>query len=239
MAGTKGRAFAGVRRIFFDSGMVLVHPRSGEWFYPEVHREYCEFRGLPEKTLRQNLNFRLAYAGLDRDHLIRTLDEEHAAFLRFYAILFRGVEGKDSPALAEACAKAVVHDRAKYAFYDDVEGAVRRLSVRYDLGIISDAWPSMRGVYEARGMDRYFRPFIISSEYGCTKGGLDLFRFALANVAEHPEDILFVDDSPGNCRRAMRLGMKAVVLNRNKYHGSSGGLPHVPDMSSLEEMLAD
>lgn len=230
-------AFEGIRRIFFDSGMVLVHPRSGEWFYPEVHREYCAFRGLPEKTFRQNLNFRLAYAELDRDHFIRTREEEYACFLRFYRTLFRGVDGKEAPGLAEACAKAVVHDRAKYAFYDDVEAAVRRLSARYDLGIISDAWPSMRGVYEARGMDSYFKPFIISSEYGCTKEGLDLFRFALANVAERPEDILFVDDSPGNCRRARELGMKAIVLNRNKHHRAAFGMLHVPNMPELEAAL--
>jgi putative hydrolase of the HAD superfamily len=226
-----------VRRIFFDSGMVLVYPRSGEWFYPLVHKAYCEKRGLPEKGFRQSLNFRVAYAQLAREKLIKTEDEELAAFLRFYSTLFHGVDGKDRPDLIESCAQATIKDHGKYAFYDDVAPSLERLRTKYDMGVISDAWPSLISVYRANGMRKYFEPFIVSSMYGCTKEGSDLFRFALANVAEHPEEILFVDDSPDNCKRARNLGMQAMVLSRNGQYKGRRGLPHVSTMTELEQAL--
>jgi len=56
--------FENVKRIFFDSGMVLVYPRSGEWFYPTQYKEYCKKHLLPEKSIHQNLNFKKAYFSL-------------------------------------------------------------------------------------------------------------------------------------------------------------------------------
>lgn len=229
--------FGDVRRIFFDSGMVLCRPLSGEWFYPLVHKAYCEKRGLPEKSFRQALNFRLAYAELSGEKFIGTEEEELEAFRRFYARLFRGVDGKDRPELVEACAVAAVSDYGKYVFYDDVAASIKKLSYKYDLGIISDAWPSLEGVYRKNDLYKYFKPFIISSKYGCTKAGPDLFRFALANVAEHPEHILFVDDSPGNCRRAASLGMQVAVLNRSRYRKPKRGMLQLSDMAELERAL--
>jgi haloacid dehalogenase superfamily, subfamily IA, variant 3 with third motif having DD or ED len=229
--------FGDVRRIFFDSGMVLLHPRSGDWFYPAIYREYCARRGLPEKSLRQSANFRVAYVQLARERLIETEDAEYEAFLRFYATLFHKVDGKDRRELVESCAAAAVRDYDKYEFYDDVPASIKRLTLKYDLGIISDAWPSLEGVYRKNDMRKYFEPFIISSRYGCTKEGPDLFRFALANVADHPEHILFVDDSTGNCRRAARAGMQVVVLNRSRYRKARRGMPQVADMPALEAVL--
>jgi putative hydrolase of the HAD superfamily len=229
--------FDEVRRVFFDSGMVLVYPRSGEWFFTTVHKEYCERRGLPEKTFLQSLNFRAAYGRLGRERTIRTEDEEYAAFTSFYETLFRGVPGKDNRELIEACAYAAVRDYDKYCFYDDVAPSIGRLGYKYELGIISDAWPSLMSVYRKNDMYRHFSPFIISSMYGCTKEGYDLFRFALANVAQRAEHILFVDDSHENCKRARALGMQVLVLNRSKYKKASRGMPQVSDMGELLKTL--
>lgn len=229
--------FDDVQRIFFDSGMVLCHPRSGDWFYPAVHKEYCEKRELPEKSFRQNLNFRRALAQLNLRTTIESEDEEYAAFHEFYATLFHKVDGKDRPELIEACAFASVRDYGKFVFYEDVPESIRKLSYKYDLGIISDAWPSLEGVYRKNDLRRYFNPFIISSQYGCTKAGLDLFRFALANVAEHPENILFIDDSAANCRRAAQLGMQVAVMNRSAYQKSKRGLLQLRDMAEMEKLL--
>ena len=103
-----------------------------------------------------------------------------------------------------------------------MEESIRRLKFKYDLGIISDAWPSLMSVYANKKMLSHFKPFIISSMYGCTKAGFDLFRFALANVAEHAEECLFVDDSYGNCKRARKLGMQVLILNRSRHFKTRG-----------------
>lgn len=226
-----------MKRIFFGSGMVLVYPRSGEWLYPALYYEYCEERSLPAKSLRQQLNYRVALSALSSRETIEDEGEEYEAFLEFYSILFRGVAGKDDPALAKLCADSMVYDPSKYAFYGDVGESLARLNCKYELGIISDAWPSLKGVYRAGGVAKYFDPFIISSMYGCSLRGYDLFRFALANAAQRPEECLFVDGSYGNCARARKLGMQVLVLNRSGRHRQRGDTQEVSTMGELESAL--
>ena len=81
--------FENVRRIFFDSGMVLVYPKSGDWFYPNAYKAYCEKHSLPEKSFSQNFNFSKAYAQLTKMGSIKSEEEELRAFsnfIRFYSI---------------------------------------------------------------------------------------------------------------------------------------------------------
>jgi putative hydrolase of the HAD superfamily len=229
--------FDNIKRIFFDSGMVLVYPRSGEWFYPVQYKEYCQKYSLPEKSIYQYINFRKAYRYIEQNMLIKNEDDEYEEFKRFYSILFSGIKGKDNPELIDLCAFASVKDYSKYSFYDDVAESIMKLNCRYELGIISDAWPSLKSVYSKNNMLKYFEPFIISSMYGCTKHGYDLFRFALANAAQKPDECLFIDDSYENCKRGKKLGMKVMVLNRNKYHKQQNDIVHVTNMKEVEEIL--
>jgi putative hydrolase of the HAD superfamily len=229
--------FEDIKRIFFDSGMVLIYPKSGEWFFPIQYKEYCKMKSLPEKSVYQYLNFRIAYNQLSSIKYIKDEDQEFEAFSRFYKNVFKNIKGKDNSELIELCTFASVKDYAKYSFYDDVEESIKKLNCKYELGIISDAWPSLKSAYRKNRMEKYFEPFIISSMYGCTKQGYDLFKFALANVAQKPEECLFIDDSHDNCKRAKRMGMQVLVLNRNKYHKQKKDIWHVNNMKEVENLL--
>ena len=231
--------FKNIRRLFFDSGMVLVHPQSGEWFYPKVYKDFCGRHKLPEKSLYQYLNFQRAYNYLNKRSTIKTTAEEYDAFITFYQILFHNLKGKDIPELIKLCADAKVYKNFETIFYDDVKDTIEELRLHYDLGIISDAWPSLLNVYRENGMLKYFEPFIISSMYGCTKQGLNLFKFALENVAEHADECLFIDDSIENCKRAKKLGMKVIVLNRNSFYKPNSTIPFVCSMTELQKLLLD
>ena len=217
--------------------MVLVHPRSGDWFYPDVYKDFCKRHELPEKSLYQYLNFQKAYNYLNKRSTIKTTADEYDAFVNFYEILFHNLKGKDIPELIRLCADAKVHNCLETIFYDDVKDIIEKLKLNYDLGIISDAWPSLLDIYRYNNMFKYFEPFVISSMYGCTKEGLNLFRFALANVAEHAEECLFIDDSIENCKRAKKLGMQVMVLNRNSFYKPNSAIPVVSNMIELEKVL--
>jgi putative hydrolase of the HAD superfamily len=229
--------FENVRRIFFDSGMVLVYPKSGHWFYPDIYKEYCKKHLLKESTFYQNIRFKTAYNYLCNIKQVINEDEEYRAFNGFYRILFHGIREKDNEELIELCTIASVKDYKKYSFYDDVEVSIKKLNLKYEIGIISDAWPSLLSVYKTNNMLKYFEPFIVSSIYGCTKEGFDLFRFALANAAQKPEECLFVDDSYWNCWRARKLGMQVIVLNRKNDMKSRNGIMHISSMKELESVL--
>jgi len=225
-----------IKRIFFDSGKVLIYPKSGHWFYPEPYFEFCKENKLPVSTFRQNRNYKNAYQKLSLRKLVPDLKAELDAFTEFYSNLFSGIKGKDTESLVALCADYTVNSMDKYIFYDDVKSIIHKLSREFNIGIITDAWPSVLNIYENETLDKYFTPFIISTIYGEDKTNLELFKIALEVVEEKPEEILFVDDSPGNLNRASNLGMKVFQLNRERKF--SKAYKSSQNLTELYEALA-
>lgn len=224
-----------IRRIFFDSGKVLVYPVSGDWFVPAALAD--RQAGLGFGSLRLGLNRMRAGAFLDRNHLVRTEDAEYEQFLEYYSILFDGIPALESAEFISSCARAKVRDYGTACFYPDVAGAVARLARQYRLGIISDAWPSIFGMYQANGLHEVFDPFVVSSMHGATKAQRTLFDVALSRIEEAPAECLFVDDSVVNCRIAAEKGMTSVVMCRGGAPMKKWGLPAVRDLPELERLL--
>ena len=219
--------------------MVLVYPKSGQWFFPNCYFEYCKENGLQPNEPSLNENYQIAYENLSSKKLITNEEQEERAFREFYELLFQGIDGKDNNDLIEKCTKGKVKDYTKYSFYDDVKLEIPRLANRYRLGIISDAWPSLLNVYKQKEMLDYFDPFVISSIKGFTKETEKLFLIALSEIDEEPEECLFVDDSYGNCVRAQDVGMKSIMLNRNKYQADKGNIKAISTLVELSNIILE
>ena len=226
-----------IKRIFFDSGMVLVYPKSGQWFFPNCYFEYCKENDLEIADQKLNENYQIAYKNLSSKNLIINEEQEEQAFREFYKSLFSGIEGKDNIELIEKCTAGKVKDYAKYVFYEDVRSEIPKLGNRYRIGIISDAWPSLLNVYRKNDMLNYFDPFVISSMKGFTKETEKLFLIAMSEINEKPEECLFIDDSYGNCVRAQEIGMKSIMLNRNKYQTDKGNIKAISTLVELSTLL--
>jgi len=226
-----------IRRIFFDSGKVLVYPVSGDWLVPTLLADRQSELGFG--SLRLGLNRMRAGAFLDHNHLVLTEDAEYEQFLEYYRILFDGIPALESGGLAGRCARAKVSDYSTVRFYSDVAGAMARLRMEYLLGIISDAWPSIFSMYRTNGFHEAFDPFIVSSMHGATKAQRTLFDVALSSIEEDPAECLFVDDSVANCRIAVEKGMTAVVMCRGGAPMKKWGLPAVRDLAGLERLLEE
>jgi len=226
-----------IRRIFFDSGKVLVYPVSGDWLVPAQLADRQAELGF--SSLRLGLNRMRAGAFLDHNHLVLTEDAEYEQFLEYYRILFDGIPALESGNFASVCAQARVRDYSTVCFYPDVVGAMARLKTEYRLGIISDAWPSIFGMYRTNGLHAAFDPFIVSSMHGATKAQRTLFDVALSSIEEEPSECLFVDDSIANCRIAAEKGMQVVVMCRGGVPMKKWNLPAVRDLTELEELLVE
>ena len=98
-----------------------------------------------------------------------------------------------------------------------MESVISALSKEYKLGIVSDAWPSLNGVYETAGLRNCFSTFIISSILGVTKPEVIMYQTALSELGILPENTLFVDDNLKNCIGARNLGIHSALLCRNKF----------------------
>jgi putative hydrolase of the HAD superfamily len=108
--------------------------------------------------------------------------------------------------------------RNRLELYPDVKAVLDKLAPRFPLAVVSDAqsaWalPEMRAV----GIEEYFNPVIISSDYGFRKPDRRLFQAALDGIGAKPEDVLFVgNDMYRDVSGAGEIGMKTVFFLSNQ-----------------------
>lgn len=93
----------------------------------------------------------------------------------------------------------------------DLINYIRRLKSSYKTGLLSNNWPNLRHLIEARWMiGDAFDTLVISAEIGMIKPELPIYRFTQEQLDVHTEEIVFVDDFLENVLAARRLGWHAV-----------------------------
>jgi len=119
---------------------------------------------------------------------------------RFLAEMYRGIS------------------RHRMELYPDVKSVLDELKPRFSLAVVSDgqsvwALPEMR----AMGIDSYFHPIVISSDYGFRKPDPRLFQAALGGIGAAAEEVLFVgNDMYRDVFGARQMGIKTVFFASNQ-----------------------
>lgn len=168
---------------------------------------------LSRKKRRWGLNSVRAAAPVDAH--IRTVNEEYALYVGAYTQLSATLpELHLSAKQIDDLVRDLVDNHKKYIFYSDATEVIPLLSQHCHLGIISDAWPSLEGVFDAAGLREYFEVFVLSSQIGEAKPQPAMYQAAMLSAHVQPERALFVDDSFVNCTGATRLGMFSILLCR-------------------------
>ena len=93
---------------------------------------------------------------------------------------------------------------------------IPKLSKKYKLAIVSDAWPSLLDVYRKTGLDAYFSQIVISSILGTSKPDKEMYLTPLRALHIEPGEAIFIDDSIINCLGAAELGIETFLLVRQK-----------------------
>jgi putative hydrolase of the HAD superfamily len=75
-------------------------------------------------------------------------------------------------------------------------------------GLISNSWGA--GRYETERFPEMFDGWVISGEVGIRKPDPAIYAMGAERVGLAPEDVVFVDDLPGNLKPARELGMATV-----------------------------
>lgn len=115
--------------------------------------------------------------------------------------------------------------RFRLQLYPEVDDVLRELSQQYKLAALSDAqsaWalPEMQAV----GIADYFRPIIISGDFGYRKPDSRIFLSAIDGLGVPAENILFVgNDMYRDIYGASRLGMKTVFFSSNQGRKKNSG----------------
>lgn len=229
----------GIKAILFDSGRVLNRPKTGNWFISPNFYQYVSEDTI-KKLNQENVNraFRKAYDYICSQHKITTREEEYKHFYQFYSIIRKELPdlSLDRKKVAEIT-KDIVYNDDKYVFYDDVYEIIPKLEKKYDLGIISDAWPSLINVYEKANLHGYFKVFVISTLIGVEKPNPKMYTIALDALKIKPHEALFIDDRPSNCQGAQALGIPAMVLSRNEENMLHHDFPVISGLQALASIL--
>jgi putative hydrolase of the HAD superfamily len=102
--------------------------------------------------------------------------------------------------------------------YDGVKEVIEQLHTRYLMGIVSDgqsAWavPELHAV----GLRHYFKPIIVSGDFGYRKPDKRLFEKALADMKLAPSEAIFIgNDMYHDVFGAQQLGIKTVFFKSNQ-----------------------
>jgi len=96
--------------------------------------------------------------------------------------------------------------RADGAMQDAV-AAFRAAGIR--TGLLSNSWGGAG--YDRARFDALFDVLVISGELGIRKPEPEIYAIAAERMGMAPEQLVFVDDLPGNLKPARALGMATVV----------------------------
>jgi len=118
----------------------------------------------------------------------------------------------------ESIAKDLVFNPDKYGFYKDVYDEIPRLSKKYKLAVVSDAWPSLEEVFIKADLRDYFSSFIISSKLGTNKPNELMYKTAIDELGISAGEAVFIDDNIINCDGAKKLGINSLLMCREFKH---------------------
>ena len=80
------------------------------------------------------------------------------------------------------------------------------------LGVITNFDSRVRDVLRQLGIAPYFRCVILAAEEGVAKPDPAVYLLACARMSTSPEDVFFVDDSPGHVDGAREAGMRGCLF---------------------------
>lgn len=239
-----------IRAILFDSANVLMRPLAPadappdqpwrKWFpgpgfesivrarYPKV----C-FDGLDDAIL-------LGMEELDRLHAqpIRTLEEEAERFAVFYRIALHSLGIADAE-LACTLARVRVHEQSCEPYADVPEALERLHKSGLEMGVLSEAWPSLELNYRRLGLRDIFRVFIISANHGILKDDTRLFDVAKEQMDTPAENTLFLDDWAPYVQVAIKSGFQGAVVARDADTSRVEGLTYVVNLNEVEELVVN
>lgn len=201
--------------IFFDVGYTLDYPLSGDWMFTDKFYKLAgdKLNQYSSDEIQSARNKSLEY--LEKNHLVRTVEEEYDQFIHFYSEISEGL----ALGLTEDEIKELAFDRTynmnNYVAYPDAKKVLKALCKSYKLGIISDTWPSIEQQLCSMGVAEFFSTYTYSCFLGTFKPDERMYRDALNKCGVPASDTVFIDDSLQNLEGAAKLGITPILIAAN------------------------
>lgn len=205
-----------IKAILFDNGGVLQGPLSGNWLLCPRYREILGVE-LTQQQLKSYSDFLDLHPELIPEaQRIDTEAEERALYKTLYSKAFPYMGLELSEEIIDLMSDDMTYNDERVYVFEDTFQWLEKFAARYKLGLLSDATPSSKRIVDLVGMQKYFASETYSFQLGVTKPDERMFRAAVDGLGCAPEEILFVDDFPGNLDGAAKLGINCVQMRRKK-----------------------
>jgi putative hydrolase of the HAD superfamily len=193
-----------VRAVIFDYGGVLR--RDGRETYDAVDRE----QGLPRGSLWS------AYHDIPE---YRRSREGAIDRPTFRAAIRRALARLADDARAEAALAALERRVAELpAVEPDMRALLERLrrAGRVRLGMLSNASPGQRRMFDELGVSALFDDVVVSADVGLAKPDPSVFRLAAERLGVEPAACLMIDDQPGHLPGAEAAGLRTHLFAHDR-----------------------
>lgn len=142
-----------------------------------------------------------------------TLENEYKYIRSFFTDLFEelGTTNKLDDFLSNR------KQEIRYKLFNKAEQYLELLSVKYDLGIITNGRPSRRDVIKQLKIDLYFNNnlIFISDEIGHSKPDKSFFDFVIKEVGKDTQ-IIICDDEDRNIEYAKKIGWDSYKIDQKE-----------------------
>ncbi len=216
--------------LFFDIGSTLHHPLTGNWF---ITPNFFNILGKIDLDIVLDA-IRNSFYLLD-ERAINTEGEEFDMFCKFYLNVLKKMNYPNiTTEIVQALAYDNVYNDDKIIFYPEVKQKLQDLSLRYNLYIISDAWPSTYRILKNNNLLQLFKKVYISSELGFKKSDKILFDIVLQDIDTNSENY-FIDDRIDLIDISKEYGFIPILIDRENNQKTTH--IKITNLNDLENIL--
>ena len=197
--------------IFFDAGSTLIQitPRRQRTRFALASMGFAVQPGALEDAMSQ-VEERLSQAF---DH-VYTREQE----ADYWRQCYRGImEALEIPDEGDSL-WPLLQERSFYTewttVYPEVHSVLKLLKPGHKLGLISNAFPSLKELWDVLDLSGYFDSLVISALVGVSKPDPRIYELALEDLGVEAKDSLFIDDMEKNVLAAEKLGFASFLIDR-------------------------
>jgi FMN phosphatase YigB (HAD superfamily) len=171
--------------------------------------------------------------GARLDH-IQSDELEQQYWLGFYTEMLQNMGVQCPPSdLVATLARHRMTPEAFAVFPDTPVLLAAAKRTNLPVGIISNAFVSVLGIFRALHLEGRFDPLVLSFVEEIAKPDAEIYKLALNRAGVEPQQALFVDDRPKFVEAAIELGMRGYLLDRSHQHAAAT----VPRLHGLLDLL--
>ena len=206
-----------IKHVILDAGGVICLPRTGDWLTPVRFEEIIGEKRLSAVSPRLLKKCKAASAKIYLDESLPIPDETYEFTVRrnYSLDLAKRCAWTITDREADVLARDMTENDARYDFYPDAREGVRQLGAKYSLGLLSDAMPSIKRVFDNAGYLELFDAAVISCDIGAVKPDKKMYQAITGMLEAEPGECVFVDDRTCNLAGAEEFGIHAIHMARS------------------------